>query len=127
MAVLEPTLIRAASVNVPPLFDRLPGTIFKPLASLNHERFWAVLAGLHRTRFGPDAPRRGTPSQVTASRSATSLQISSVSSMTAWPGRTKRVAVLADVIKAASTVLTLLFSSVSATGGNSVAENEIII
>lgn len=56
MALPELTMIRAVSMTVPPLFDRLPGTLFKPLASLNHELFWAVLAGLHRTRFGPDAP-----------------------------------------------------------------------
>lgn len=56
MALPEINLIRAASLNVPPLFDRLPGTLFKPLASINHEIFWVALAGLHRTRFGPDAP-----------------------------------------------------------------------
>lgn len=56
MAFPELTPIRAANVALPPLFARLPGTLFKPLASLNHERFWAVLARLHRNRFGPDAP-----------------------------------------------------------------------
>jgi hypothetical protein len=40
----------------PDLFGRLPGDLFKPLASANHERYWALLTRLHRNRFGPDAP-----------------------------------------------------------------------
>jgi hypothetical protein len=56
MAFPELTPVRATNLTLPPLFERLPGTLFKPLASLNHERFWAVLARLHRNRFGPDAP-----------------------------------------------------------------------
>ncbi|MTV41675.1 Wadjet anti-phage system protein JetA family protein [Duganella radicis] len=56
MALPELTLIRAVNPTLPPLFARLPDTLFKPLASLNHERYWSILARLHRNRFGPDAP-----------------------------------------------------------------------
>ncbi|MBK1874944.1 hypothetical protein FE848_17100 [Marinobacter sp. 1-3A] len=37
------------------LFDRLPKDIFRPLASANRERYWALLLRLHESFFGPDA------------------------------------------------------------------------
>ena len=40
----------------PPLFKRLPDRLFKPLASPNRMRYWALLCALHTKRFGPDAP-----------------------------------------------------------------------
>lgn len=38
------------------LFRRLPEHLFRPLASTNRHRIWAVLCRLYELRFGPDAP-----------------------------------------------------------------------
>jgi hypothetical protein len=38
------------------LFSRLPKHLFSPLASTNHQQYWALLCRLHRSKFGPDAP-----------------------------------------------------------------------
>lgn len=39
----------------PGLFDRLPGGLFSPLASPNHERYWNLLLRLYDRFFGPEA------------------------------------------------------------------------
>jgi len=36
----------------PPLFDRLPSSLFRPLASTNHRRYWAVLCRLFEQLWG---------------------------------------------------------------------------
>lgn len=38
------------------LFERLPDSIFAPLASANRRRYWAMLCYLHERYFGPNAP-----------------------------------------------------------------------
>jgi transposase len=38
--------------NVPPLFDRLPATLFRPLAAANYRRYWALLARLMSELWG---------------------------------------------------------------------------
>jgi len=38
------------------LFERLPDSIFAPLASTNRRRYWAMLCYLHERYFGPNAP-----------------------------------------------------------------------
>lgn len=61
MAVSKLTAINAPSPSdewhvAAPLFERLPNRLFGPLASANRHRYWAILCGLHRNRFGPSAP-----------------------------------------------------------------------
>jgi len=38
------------------LFERVPDTLFAPLASPNRRRYWQLLCQLYQRRFGPDAP-----------------------------------------------------------------------
>jgi Family of unknown function (DUF5716) len=38
------------------LFQRIPEQLFSPLGSANRRVYWSLLCGLHRSRFGPDAP-----------------------------------------------------------------------
>lgn len=40
----------------PGLFQRLPETLFRPLASQNRQLYWDVLLHLYEQFFGPDAP-----------------------------------------------------------------------
>lgn len=54
MAILE--LTTGSESHTPPLFTRLPGRLFAPLASPNKERYWAILCMLYENRFGPEAP-----------------------------------------------------------------------
>ncbi|NIA00871.1 Wadjet anti-phage system protein JetA family protein [Massilia sp. CCM 8734] len=49
-------MIRGADPSTPPLFSRLPGRLFGPLASQNRERYWSILCRLYENRFGPEAP-----------------------------------------------------------------------
>lgn len=42
--------------STPPLFERLPDSLFSPLASMNKQSYWAILCSLHQHFFGPDAP-----------------------------------------------------------------------
>lgn len=53
MAISE---LNDASSAASLLFTRLPDSLFKPLASINRHRYWALLCRLHERRFGPDAP-----------------------------------------------------------------------
>ncbi len=44
------------SADIPPLFAVVPNSLFAPLASANHARYWALLCRLYEEFFGPDAP-----------------------------------------------------------------------
>lgn len=50
----------------PPLFDRLPGTLFRPLAATNHRRYWALLTRLMSEVWGDGgrSPGEEAPKQV---------------------------------------------------------------
>jgi hypothetical protein len=41
---------------MPGLFERLPSTLFRPLAAQNRELYWDLLLRLYDRFFGPDAP-----------------------------------------------------------------------
>lgn len=49
----------AATLPVPNLFARLPGGLFRPLATDNRELVWELLLRLYDTFFGPDATQGG--------------------------------------------------------------------
>lgn len=49
-------MMPGADPRTPPLFARLPGRLFGPLASQNRERYWSILCRLYENRFGPEAP-----------------------------------------------------------------------